>query len=227
MGRWGDRSSRLPRFSSHFQQAASAAEQVADRLAEAPDGDVRDHQRRREQELAPRTTSREHVACHAPVEERKQKRRAEREEQLRHWTAEAISIVTEPVHWDILRLCRTTAFHYDCRWIANQIGLPYCYRRHVHLFVNGVRRAQMFEDVQQPNGDLTKEFWPQVEEGDLHKIQLWFEFDDAASSFTATGATLQKFTTTGGVKKLLRYRWTFAKRAARGSGRPVPGRRGP
>ena len=48
--------------------------------------------------------------------------RAEREEQLRHWAAEAMSVVTERVHWEILRLCRTTAFHYDCRWIAKQIG---------------------------------------------------------------------------------------------------------
>jgi transcriptional regulator with XRE-family HTH domain len=48
--------------------------------------------------------------------------RAEREEQLRHWTAEAMSIVTERVHWEVFRLCRTSAFHYDCRWIAGQIG---------------------------------------------------------------------------------------------------------
>jgi transcriptional regulator with XRE-family HTH domain len=48
--------------------------------------------------------------------------RAEREEQLRHWTAEAMSIVTERVHWEIVRLCRTTAFRYDCRRIAGQIG---------------------------------------------------------------------------------------------------------
>jgi transcriptional regulator with XRE-family HTH domain len=48
--------------------------------------------------------------------------RADREEQLRHWTAEAMSIVTEPVHWEIVRLCRTTGFRYDCRWIAGQIG---------------------------------------------------------------------------------------------------------
>ncbi|PYM15359.1 MAG: hypothetical protein DME18_04480, partial [Verrucomicrobia bacterium] len=34
-------------------------------------------------------------------------------------------------------------------WIANQIGLPYCYRRHVNLLINGSRRAEMFEDVQQ------------------------------------------------------------------------------
>src|SRR5258708_4327973 len=55
--------------------------------------------------------------------------------------------------------------------IANQIGLPYCYRRHVNLFVNGVRRAQMYEDVQQPNGDMDDEFWPDETNGDLHKVQ--------------------------------------------------------
>ncbi|PYJ97404.1 MAG: hypothetical protein DME23_15695, partial [Verrucomicrobia bacterium] len=102
-------------------------------------------------------------------------------------------------------------------WIANQIGLPYCYRRHINLFVNGVRRAEMFEDVQQPNGDLTDEFYPDGANGDLHKVQLWIEFDDAASTFSPNGATLQKFTTTGGQKKLARYRWTFAKRAVQGS----------
>jgi transcriptional regulator with XRE-family HTH domain len=47
---------------------------------------------------------------------------AKREEQLRHWTAEAMSIVTERVHWEILRLCRTPGFRYDCRWIASEIG---------------------------------------------------------------------------------------------------------
>src|SRR5260370_6719775 len=49
---------------------------------------------------------------------------ARREEQLRHWTAEAMSIVTEPTHWEILRLSRTSGFQADCRWIAGQIGVP-------------------------------------------------------------------------------------------------------
>jgi hypothetical protein len=61
------------------------------------------------------------------------------------------------------------------------------------------------------------EYWPDGQNGDLHKVQLWFEFDNAASSFTANGASLQRFTTTGGQKKLARYRWTLAKRAVQGS----------
>jgi hypothetical protein len=102
-------------------------------------------------------------------------------------------------------------------WIASEIGLPYCYRRHINLFINGVRRAEMFEDVQQPNGDMADALYPEGADGDLHKVQLWFEFDDAAVSFTSNGASLGNFTTTGSQKKLARYRWTFAKRAVQDS----------
>lgn len=98
-------------------------------------------------------------------------------------------------------------------WIAGKMGLPICYRRSVHLFINGVRRGMLFEDAQQPNADFVEEWYPDDSEGDLHKIQLWFEFDDLASSFSAVGADLGKYLTTGGVKKLARYRWTWAKRA--------------
>ena len=102
-------------------------------------------------------------------------------------------------------------------WIADQLGLPYCYRRHVNVFINGVRRAAMLEDVQQPNGDMADEFYPDGQNGDLYKVQIWFEMDDAAVNFTGVGASLDNFTTTGGAKKLARYRWTWAKRAIHGS----------
>src|SRR5436853_1277027 len=75
----------------------------------------------------------------------------------------------------------------------------------------------MFEVVQQSNGDMTDEFYPDGANGDLHRCQLWFEFDDNLTSFKPNCATLQQFTTTGGQKKLARYRWTFAKRAVHGS----------
>src|SRR5436305_933309 len=48
---------------------------------------------------------------------------AERQNQLRHWTAEAAAIVSEPAHWQILRLLRTPEFRPDCRWIAEQAGV--------------------------------------------------------------------------------------------------------
>ncbi|HYG33284.1 MAG TPA: lamin tail domain-containing protein, partial [Clostridia bacterium] len=102
-------------------------------------------------------------------------------------------------------------------WLAEQVGLPYCYRRSINLLINGVRRAELFEDVQQPNGDMTDEFYPDGEDGDLHKVQIWWEFDDAAVGFTSVGASLQNYITTGGKKKLPVYRWTFAKRAIQDS----------
>jgi hypothetical protein len=102
-------------------------------------------------------------------------------------------------------------------WLAEQMGLPWCNRRSVNLFINGVRRAEFFEDAQQPNGVMMDELFPGASHGDLHKIQLWFEFDDAAANFSAAGASLGNVTTTGGAKKLEYYRWTWAKRAVRGS----------
>ena len=100
-------------------------------------------------------------------------------------------------------------------WIAYQIGLPYTHRRHVNVILNGVRRGQLMEDGQQPNRDMADQWFPNGEGGNLHKIQLWFEFDAQASGFSAVGASIGNFTTTGGAKKLARYRWNWAARAFR------------
>jgi Domain of unknown function (DUF4423) len=45
-----------------------------------------------------------------------------RQEQLRHWTAEALAIVTGRIHWQVLELLDTRDFQPDARWIAKQIG---------------------------------------------------------------------------------------------------------
>jgi hypothetical protein len=57
------------------------------------------------------------AASHVPDEAS-----ARRQHQLRHWTAEALAIVREPAHWEIVRLSRTAGFQPDCRWIAAQFG---------------------------------------------------------------------------------------------------------
>src|SRR5580704_17915086 len=46
-----------------------------------------------------------------------------RNEQLRHWTAEAASITSGPVHLQILRLSHKPDFHADCKWIAGRLGV--------------------------------------------------------------------------------------------------------
>jgi len=48
---------------------------------------------------------------------------AHRQHQLRHWTAEALGLVTDRAHWEIVRLSRIDGFQADCRWIAQQADL--------------------------------------------------------------------------------------------------------
>jgi hypothetical protein len=41
-----------------------------------------------------------------------------RGQQLRHWTGEALAVMGEPVHFEILRLIREPGFRADTRWVA-------------------------------------------------------------------------------------------------------------
>lgn len=45
-----------------------------------------------------------------------------REEQLRHWAAEILALLTQPIHREMLRLSRLRGFRADSRWIANEAG---------------------------------------------------------------------------------------------------------
>lgn len=108
----------------------------------------------------------------------------------------------------------TTGQHeHHAYWIARELGLPFCHRRSVFVYVNGTRRGVTYDDSQQPNSDFVKQWFPDDPDGDLHKIQLWFEFDAAGSSFTPVGADLNNYTSNGR-KKLGRYRWNWPRRAA-------------
>ena len=99
-------------------------------------------------------------------------------------------------------------------WIAAELGTPICYRRYINLYVNGVKRGNVFEDSQQPNPAFNEEWYPDGPDGDLHKTTFWYEFDDAAGTFNnPIGASLGVFNS-GGTKKLARYRWNFRRRAA-------------
>lgn len=97
-------------------------------------------------------------------------------------------------------------------WIAEQLGLPFCHRRPVVVFVNGTRRGQVYDDAQQPTRDYVRQWFPDDGDGELRKIQLWFEFDNAGASFEAVGANLAVYNSGGGKKKA-RYRWNWPLRA--------------
>jgi hypothetical protein len=45
-----------------------------------------------------------------------------RQHQLRHWSAEALAVVTDRTHFEIVRLLHLPEFRNDSRWIAEQAG---------------------------------------------------------------------------------------------------------
>jgi transcriptional regulator with XRE-family HTH domain len=48
---------------------------------------------------------------------------AGRHTMLRHWTAEAMAVVRDRTHFEILRLSRADGFRADCRWIAGRAAV--------------------------------------------------------------------------------------------------------
>ncbi len=87
--------------------------------------------------------------------------------------------------------------------IFKEIGVQYNYRRYMHLFVNGSQRSRngsrtgnfIFEDSQQPNGDIIDEWFSDDNDGNFFKIEDWFEFPDDGDNFTANNdADLQRRT---------------------------------
>lgn len=46
-----------------------------------------------------------------------------KQEQLRHWAAEMLALLTQPVHREMLRLSRLKTFRADSRWVANEVGV--------------------------------------------------------------------------------------------------------
>jgi len=110
-------------------------------------------------------------------------------------------------------------------WFADQVGLANNYRRFIRLHINGVtetQRGSIYEDVQQPGADIIREWVPDDPDGQLFKIERWFEFSDTGSRIADPMPTLQLFTTTDlgtgqPIKKLARYRWCWLPRVIKDS----------
>ncbi len=98
-------------------------------------------------------------------------------------------------------------------WIGERIGVAGLHRRHALFFENGGFKG-LYEDTQEPNGRYVDTRFPDGPDGELFKIEDWFEFEDGGSSFVfSRDATLERFATLGGSLKLARYRWAWRKRA--------------
>lgn len=104
-------------------------------------------------------------------------------------------------------------------WFLDQYGLPNHYRRFIHLHINGVRRGTIYNDTQRPNSDSIAEWYPDDTEGELFKLNPWYEANAAgainAAAFVAPQLTNR--TTTGGVTKTAYYRFAWLPRAIQGS----------
>ncbi len=98
-------------------------------------------------------------------------------------------------------------------WIARKLGQPFNYRRHVHVVVNGARRGTIYDDAQQPNGEMLAEYFPNDEHGQLRKIESWFEFADDGVTQGSVYTTITRFNKSSGGVDEKRYRWNWRPRA--------------
>jgi hypothetical protein len=94
------------------------------------------------------------------------------------------------------------------------VRAPWLYKRLVAVYVNGNRRGTLMEDTQVPGSDVVKENFPNDTDGFLFKMQPWFEMAPQPSGATMSFSNnswcnLMPYTTTGGVKKMARYRYDF------------------
>jgi CotH protein/lamin tail-like protein/concanavalin A-like lectin/glucanase superfamily protein/Big-like domain-containing protein len=110
-------------------------------------------------------------------------------------------------HQDVSAQAETTAY-----WFGRKLGLGVNHKRHVFVVMNGRFRGMIYFDHQQPNREIIDEYFPNDSNGRLHKIEDWFEFDDAGNGFDIITCTLQDFVV-GGQKRTERYRWTWRPRA--------------
>jgi hypothetical protein len=106
-------------------------------------------------------------------------------------------------------------------WIADRLDLPFSYRHHIRLQVNGVtdmQRGGVFEAVIQPAGEFVNEWSDGDTDGDFFKIDRAFEFSDSGSLTADPMPRLELYQTqdlvNGGIKKKIeKYRWTWLKRS--------------
>ena len=96
-------------------------------------------------------------------------------------------------------------------WIANQMNLPFSHQRYVQFLVNGIRKGQVFTDSQHPSSEYVSTWFPSQRDGELFKIDDWFEFNDAVGREFNENAKLRRYESEG-MLKLARYRWSWEKK---------------
>lgn len=98
-------------------------------------------------------------------------------------------------------------------WIGRKLGTPWLNRRYIRFYRNGSAPRPVMEDSEEPDGDFTEYWYGEAGDGELFKIEDWFEFDDSGTGFVNTDARLEPYFTDDGLHKTARYRWSWRKRA--------------
>lgn len=99
-------------------------------------------------------------------------------------------------------------------WIAGQLDIPHSNHRYVIPVINGLRQGKVYADVQQPNGEYFESWFPDDPNGEIFKIDDWFEFsNDVPDSFSNVNARLENYLRSDGSKNQARYRWSWEKKS--------------
>lgn len=95
------------------------------------------------------------------------------------------------------------------------LGQPWMNRRFVAVYVNGTRRGKLMEDSLRPTASsVNGEYFGDDSDGQLYKIQRWY---DGSSTSLIADCLLVNYSTTGGAKKIARYRPTWGLKDTSGS----------
>ena len=114
----------------------------------------------------------------------------------------------------------TAQIEQSAYWLMYKAGVPYMHRRFVNLYINGRKRAKVYEDTQRPNRDIVRQWYPNDGDGNLFKIQMWKEMSNPERSGTyqyqSHPAVLSGEQDANGIQPWY-YRLSWAPRAYEGS----------
>jgi len=97
-------------------------------------------------------------------------------------------------------------------WFYKQMGLPFSRHEYVRPIINGNAHSN-FEDVQKIDGDYINEWFPNDNDGYIHKIDDYFEYTADGTGFSNFDEGLKYDSSHPRLKET--YRWGFEKRSHR------------
>jgi hypothetical protein len=95
-------------------------------------------------------------------------------------------------------------------WFFRQMGLPYGMQEYVRPIING-RSNGIYEDVQKVDGDYIDRWFPDNNQGYLHKIDDYFEYTADGTGYANLDEGLKYDSSHPPLKET--YRWEFEKRS--------------